>query len=294
MERRFDRAKSAADTIRSSLTETVAYYNDDLRQKELDAEQLLDDFRGALTEKQFVVYYQPKYNIQGTEPVLCGAEALVRWKHPERGMVSPGIFIRLFEHNGLVRELDNYVWREAAQQIRRWKDQLGRSVPVSVNVSRIDMMDPELTETLCGLVKENDLDFSDLHLEITESAYTEDSDQIKNIVAGLRNRGFKIEMDDFGSGYSSLNMIITLPIDLLKLDMGFIRSAFSENGDTGMLKIMMAIAGYLSVPMIAEGVETKEQMLTLKDLGCDIVQGYYFSKPVPAEEFEKFMRQEEE
>ena len=294
MERRFDRAKSAADTIRSSLTETVAYYNDDLRQKELDAEQLLDDFRGALTEKQFVVYYQPKYNIQGTEPVLCGAEALVRWKHPERGMVSPGIFIPLFEHNGLVRELDNYVWREAAQQIRRWKDQLGRSVPVSVNVSRIDMMDPELTETLCGLVKENDLDFSDLHLEITESAYTEDSDQIKNIVAGLRNRGFKIEMDDFGSGYSSLNMIITLPIDLLKLDMGFIRSAFSENGDTGMLKIMMDIAGYLSVPMIAEGVETKEQMLTLKDLGCDIVQGYYFSKPVPAEEFEKFMRQEEE
>ena len=294
MERRFDRAKSAADTIRSSLTETVAYYNDDLRQKELDAEQLLDDFRGALTEKQFVVYYQPKYNIQGTEPVLCGAEALVRWKHPERGMVSPSIFIRLFEHNGLIRELDNYVWREAAQQIRRWKDQLGRSVPVSVNVSRIDMMDPELTETLCGLVKENNLDFSDLHLEITESAYTEDSDQIKNIVAGLRNRGFKIEMDDFGSGYSSLNMIITLPIDLLKLDMGFIRSAFSENGDTGMLKIMMDIAGYLSVPMIAEGVETKEQMLTLKDLGCDIVQGYYFSKPVPAEEFEKYMRQEEE
>jgi len=293
MERRFDRAKSAADTIRSSRTESVAYYNDDLMKKELDAGRLLDDFRSALAEKQFLVYYQPKYNIQGPHPVLCGAEALVRWKHPTRGMVSPGTFIPLFESNGLIRDLDNYVWREAAEQIRRWKDQLGHAVPVSVNVSRVDILDPDLTETLCGLVRENSLDFQDLHLEITESAYTEDSKQISDIVAGLRNLGFRIEMDDFGTGYSSLNMIITLPIDLLKLDMGFIRSAFSEGGDTGMLKIMMDIARYLSVPMIAEGVETKEQMLTLKDLGCDIVQGYYFSKPVPAEEFEQFIRQEE-
>ena len=293
MERRFDRAKSAADTIRSSRTESVAYYNDDLMKKELDAGRLLDDFRSALAEKQFLVYYQPKYNIQGPHPVLCGAEALVRWKHPTRGMVSPGTFIPLFESNGLIRDLDNYVWREAAEQIRRWKDQLGHAVPVSVNVSRVDILDPDLTETLCGLVRENSLDLQDLHLEITESAYTEDSKQISDIVAGLRNLGFRIEMDDFGSGYSSLNMIITLPIDLLKLDMGFIRSAFSEGGDTGMLKIIMDIARYLSVPMIAEGVETKEQMLTLKDLGCDIVQGYYFSKPVPAEEFEQFIRQEE-
>ena len=293
MERRFDRAKSAADTIRNSFTESVAVYSDEMRKKEMDAERLLDDFRGALAQKQFVVYYQPKYSIRGPKPVLCGAEALVRWNHPELGMVSPGAFIPLFESNGLIRDLDNYVWREAAAQVRQWKDRLGRSVPVSVNVSRIDMLDPDLTETLCGLVKENGLDFSDLHLEITESAYTEDAKQIRQIVAGLRDTGFKIEMDDFGSGYSSLNMIITLPIDLLKLDMGFIRSAFSENGDTGILKIMLDIARYLSVPMIAEGVETEHQMLTLKDLGCDIVQGYYFSKPVPAEEFDKFIEQED-
>ena len=289
MERRFDRAKSAADTIRNSYTESVAFYSDDQRKNEMDAERLLDDFHGALARKEFVVYYQPKYNIQAEKPALCGAEALIRWKHPELGMVSPGKFIPLFESNGLVRELDNYVWREAAEQIRKWKEKLGRSVPVSVNVSRIDMLDPELTETLCGLVEENRLAFGDLHLEITESAYTEDAQQIRQIVSGLRDRGFRIEMDDFGSGYSSLNMIMKLPIDLLKLDMGFIRDAFREGGDTGMIRIMLDIAGYLSVPMIAEGVETEEQMLTLKELGCDIVQGYYFAKPMPADEFEKFM-----
>ena len=289
-ERRFDRAKSAADSIRNSYTESVAIYNDDLRRKEMHAGRLMDDFENALAQKQFIVYYQPKYRVQSPEPVLGGAEALVRWKHPELGMVSPGDFIPLFERTGLIRELDNYVWREAGAQIRRWKDQFGISIPVSVNVSRIDMMDPELTETLCGVVKENGLEFSDLHLEITESAYTEDSEQIIQVVSGLRKKGFRIEMDDFGSGYSSLNMIIKLPFDLLKLDMGFIRYAFSPEGDTGILAIMMQIARYLSVPMIAEGVETEEQMLKLKELGCDIVQGYYFSRPVPAEEFEKFIK----
>ena len=290
MERRFDRAKGAANTLRNSFTESVAYYNDSLRQKEMEDARLMDEFPAAIAEKQFVVYFQPKYYIRGRRPALCGAEALIRWKHPEMGMVSPGAFIPLFESNGLIRELDNYVWREAAAQIRRWKDKFGFAVPVSVNVSRIDMLDPDLTDTFCCLVKENGLDFSDLHLEITESAYTQDSGYIIDIVSGLREKGFKIEMDDFGSGYSSLNMIIKLPIDMLKLDMGFIRHAFSGEGDTGILEIMLDIARYLSVPMIAEGVETEEQMMTLKDLGCDIVQGYYFSKPVPPEEFEKFIQ----
>ena len=290
MERRFDRAKSAADTIRNSFTESIALYNDAIRKKEMDAERLMEDFRSALAQKQFVVYYQPKYDIRSDKPVLCGAEALIRWKHPELGIVSPGAFVPLFESNGLIRDLDNYVWREAAAQIRRWKDRLGCSVPVSVNVSRIDMLDPDLTEALCRLIRENGLEFSDLHLEITESAYTENAEQIIGIVSGLRDLGFKIEMDDFGSGYSSLNMIIRLPIDLLKLDMGFIRHAFSEDGDTGILKIMLDIAEYLSVPVIAEGVETEQQMLKLKEMGCDIVQGYYFARPMPAEEFEAYLK----
>ena len=289
IERRFDHAKSAADTIRNSFAESVAVYNEELRGRELFAERLLEDFRGALAQKQFVVCYQPKYSLKSPKPVLCGAEALVRWKHPELGMVSPGLFVPLFESNGLIRELDDYVWREAAAQIRLWKDRLGRSVPVSVNVSRIDMLDPELTETLRRIVEENGLDFGDLHLETTESAYTEDSEQIIRTVSRLRALGFMIEMDDFGAGYSSLNMITKLPFDVLKLDMEFIRAAFRENGDTGILKIMLDIADYLSVPMIAEGVETEHQMLTLKEMGCDIAQGYYFSKPIPADAFESFL-----
>ena len=289
MERRFDHAKSAADTIRNSFSVSVAVYDNALHEKEVYAERLLDDFQEALTQKQFTVFFQPKYDIRPETPVLCGAEALVRWKHPELGMISPGVFIPLFENNGLIRDLDNYVWREAAAQIRHWKETLGHAVPVSVNVSRIDMLDPELTETLRNLIEENRLEYGDLHLEITESAYTQDAEHIIQIVSGLREMGFKIEMDDFGSGYSSLNMISTLPIDALKLDMLFIRTAFSENGNIRMLEITLDISRCLSVPMIAEGVETEEQMLTLKRMGCDIVQGYYFSKPVPAEEFERFL-----
>ena len=288
VERRFDHAKSAADTIRTSYTSSVAVYDDALHDREVFAERLLDDFPDALAQKQFTVVFQPKYDVRPDKPVLCGAEALVRWNHPELGMVSPGVFIPLFESNGLIRDLDNYVWREAAAQVRRWKDRFGRSVPVSVNVSRIDMLDPDLTGTLRGLVEEYGLDFADLHLEVTESAYTEDAAQIVGVVSGLRDLGFKIEMDDFGSGYSSLNMISTLPIDALKLDMLFIRTAFSANGNTRMIAITLDISRALSVPMIAEGVETEEQLLALKDMGCDIVQGYYFSKPVPPEAFEAF------
>ena len=291
MEHRFDRAKMAADTIRNSFTSSVACYDNALHEKEVFAERLLDDFQEALDRKQFVVWFQPKYDIRPDTPVLYGAEALVRWNHPSLGMVSPGVFVPLFENNGLVRDLDNYVWREAAAQLRDWKDRLGYAVPVSVNVSRIDMMDPELTDTLCGLVRDYGLDYSDLHLEITESAYTQDSRQIISTVEGLRNMGFVIEMDDFGSGYSSLNMISTLPIDALKLDMLFIRNAFSENGNTRILEICIDIAGCLSVPMIAEGVETMEQMKALKRMGCDVVQGYCFARPMPAADFEKKLRE---
>ena len=290
MELRFDRAKSAADTIRNSYNMTFAVYDEALHEKEVYAERLLDEFQEAIDRKQFLVYFQPKFDIRPEKPVLCGAEALVRWKHPELGMISPGVFVPLFESNGLVRDLDHYVWREAAAQLRDWKARLGRTVPVSVNVSRVDMLDPELLDTLRSLVEENGLDCRDLHLEITESAYTEDAERIVAAVNGLREAGFLLEMDDFGSGYSSLNMITTLPIDLLKVDMMFIRHAFSEGGDTRILKVIVDIARSLSVPMVAEGVETEEQMLALRELGCDIVQGYYFSRPVPANEFEAFIR----
>lgn len=291
MERRFDRAKNAADTVRNSFAKTIAIYDKQLHEEELYAEQLIEDFQTALREQQFTVFYQPKFDIRPEIPVLSSAEALVRWQHPKLGMINPGVFIPLFEDNGLIQQLDNYVWHKAAAQIQAWKERFGISVPVSVNVSRIDMYDPNLVETFQNILSDHGLTSEEFLLEITESAYTQDSAQIISTVNRLRTLGFQIEMDDFGTGYSSLNMISTLPIDALKLDMKFIRNAFRDGKDTRMIEVIIDIADYLSVPVIAEGVETEEQLYALRAMGCDIVQGYYFSKPVPPEEYERFVEQ---
>ena len=289
VERRFDHAKMAADSVQGSFAKTIGMYDQSLHDRELMEEQLIEDFPTAIREGQFVVYYQPKYDIRGTSPRLTSAEALVRWQHPKLGMISPGIFIPLFEKNGLIQELDHYVWDETCRQIRDWEDRLGEKLPVSVNVSRVDMYDPELISRFQKRIRDNGLSYSDLLLEVTESAYTQDTRQIVEMVTRLRKIGFQIEMDDFGTGYSSLNMISTLPLDALKLDMHFIREAFREEGNTRMVEVILDIADFLSVPVIAEGVETEEQLKRLKTMGCDIVQGYYFSRPVPAEEFDRFI-----
>ena len=290
MEQRFDRARLACNKLRHSYTTCFDFYNEELHSKELHEERLINDMEKALAEKQFKVFYQPKYNITGDKPVLSSAEALIRWFHPEFGMVSPGEFIPLFEDNGLIQKLDRFVWTEAASQIKRWNDEYGIYLPVSVNVSRVDIFNPMLGCILTDLVNINGFTPEKLLLEITESAYTDSSQEIIDTVKGLRNNGFKIEMDDFGSGYSSLNMLTSLPIDALKLDMKFIRNICENKKDSRLVEIMIQIARLLEVPVIAEGVETKEQMELLKSIGCDIIQGYYFSKPLPPEEFCKLFR----
>ena len=289
IERRFGRAARALDSIRDNLSKSVEIYDKQLHDRELFEEQLVEDFYRALTEKQFRIFYQPKYDIRNEEPLLDSAEALIRWIHPEFGFIPPATFIPLFEGNGLIHEIDHYVWNAAAEQIREWKDRFGFSVPVSVNVSRVDLYYTNLPAVFRDILDRNGLHPEDLHLEMTESAYTEETNQISKTVSKLREMGFRIEMDDFGTGYSSLNVLSTLPIDTLKLDMQFVRTAFRQKKDTRMLEIIIDIADYLNVPVIAEGVETEEQLLALKDIGCDIVQGYYFSKPVPAQEFEVFL-----
>jgi EAL domain-containing protein (putative c-di-GMP-specific phosphodiesterase class I) len=206
-------------------------------------------------------------------------------------MISPTTFIPLFEENGLIQELDMFVWQTAAAQIRSWKDTLGFSVPVSVNVSRIDLYEPSLTSFLESTISTYGLTPDDLYLEITESAYTNDSTHIINKITELRSMGFRIEMDDFGVGYSSLSMVSTLPIDAIKLDMLFIRNAFKDGKDTRLLEIVIDIAGYLGVPVIAEGVETADQFHALKAIGCDIVQGFYFSRPLTADDIVPFLMQ---
>lgn len=289
IEERFDRANIACNSLRRNVSEHYAVYDSQLHEKELFAEKLINEIDKALEQKQFKVVYQPKFNIKGDEPRLCSAEALVRWQHPELGMISPGIFIPLFEENGLISRLDNYIWREVARQIREWKDIFGVTVPVSVNVSRIDLLSPGYEENMVGLVQENSLEPTDMLLEVTESAYSDNSERIIEIARSLRSRGFKLEMDDFGSGYSSLNMLAALPIDALKLDMKFVRNICTSSKDLRMVQLMIEIASFLNVPVIAEGVETKEQYLLLKENGCDIIQGYYFSKPLFKEQFSELI-----
>ena len=287
-----DRAKTACDRIRGDYSRHIAYYNNEFYEKSKYQEKLISDIEGAITNKDLVVYYQPKYNIQGDEPRLRSAEALIRWNHPEFGMISPGDFIPLFESNGLIQKLDHYVWREAAEQVGKWKKKYGMSVPVSVNVSRMDIYYPKLRDDFNALLKENGLDNNELMMEITESAYADNADQLVNVIEQLRNDGFMIEMDDFGSGYSSLNMLTTIPIDALKMDMKFIRNMQKDEKSMKLVELILDIADFLQVPVIAEGVETEEQLLILKERGCDIIQGYYFSKPVPPEEFTTFIERE--
>lgn len=288
MEERFDRAKLACNRIRNNYTQAIAYYDNKLHKDAIFAERLIHDIHDAIVNKNLVVYYQPKYGVQGEKPVLKSAEALIRWNHPEFGMISPGKFIPLFEDNGLIQILDRFVWEEAAKQIRKWKDEYGVTVPVSVNVSRMDIYDPRLETRLLDILKDNGLEPSEYMLEITESAYSDDSSQLIEVVQSLRDKGFKVEMDDFGSGYSSLNMLTMLPVDVLKMDMQFVRNVHTDENSFKLIKLVMDIAEFMNFTVIAEGVENKEQYDLLKQAGCDLIQGYYFSKPVPADEFVQF------
>lgn len=287
----FDRARAASSIIRGGERHLMIY-DEEMRIKEDLNQRLINDLDRALKDHEFKVYYQPKYDIQSEPPRVDSAEALIRWQHPELGMVSPGDFIPLFEANGQISDIDRYVWREAARQIAEWREKYGVSIPVSINLSRVDTLDLEgLENTLDSLMKEFSLDYQYLHLEVTESAYTEDAEQLRLVIERLRSKGFKIEMDDFGSGYSSLNMLSSIPIDVLKMDMAFVQNIEHEEKDVRLVELILNIAENLKVPVVAEGVETKNQMNLLKNMGCALVQGYYFSRPLPAADFEKSILQ---
>ena len=287
-----DRAQAACNMVRGNYQNPLMIYNEEMQAQELMNRRLLNDLNSAVSEHQLQVYYQPKYDIQCDPPRLSSAEALIRWKHPELGMVSPGQFVPLFEGNGLISRVDHYVWEEAARQVREWKDRYGFVLPVSVNLSRADVFDPALVDRLIRLIEENHLDYKDIKLEVTESAYTDKASTVLETIHRLRELGFEIEMDDFGSGYSSLNMLSDMPIDVLKMDMKFVRNIETSDTDMRLVKLILDIARYLGVKVVAEGVETEGQLRLLKDVGCDLIQGFYFSRPVPPEEFEKLIEKE--
>lgn len=286
-----DRAKLAADSGKGQYHTVCTYYNDSIRLHLLREQQITNVMNEALRQDQFEIYFQPKYDLRSER--LAGAEALVRWNHPELGFLTPGEFIPLFERNGFITELDHYVWNKTCEKISQWTKTCKKYVPVSVNVSRKDIYQEDLPKTLLAIVKNHGLHPAQLHLEITETAYTENPEQLIGVVGELKQLGFIIEMDDFGSGYSSLNMLSELPIDILKLDMRFIQKETVKEDKHNILSFIISLAKWMNLFVVAEGVETQEQIELLRELECTYVQGYHYAKPLPEQEFYKRLSESE-
>ena len=286
------KARGIANAYKNDFTKVIAYYDKEFEKEELRNQGLVNDFPRALKEKEFVINIQPKYNIQGDKFYLAGGEALIRWVHPTLGFISPGVFIPLFEKNGLIIPLDLYVYEETAKVIRRIKDEFDLEISISVNVSRIDLFNPNLESYLLSLVEKYQINIKTLHLEITESAYTSDVTRVIELVKRFRKDGFEIELDDFGSGYSALNMITELPFDVLKIDMGFVRNMSKGDVNKEIVKMIVQMGKCMNVTIISEGVEDLEQVMLLKSYGCDLIQGYYFSKPLPVNQYLDLVKKE--
>ena len=284
---RFEQAHIACNLAGKDYRTPIVEYDDEVQKTESLQQRLLNDLRLALKNHELMVYYQPKFDIQSETPHPVSAEALVRWPHPQLGMISPGKFIPLLEKRGEIGILDQYVWAKAAAQIAAWRDRYGFIFPVSVNLSRVDLFDLTLEKTLDRLLQEHSLPKNAIRLEITESAYAENADSIIAVIRRLREKGYSIEMDDFGSGYSSLSALSSMPIDCLKMDMAFIQSIDRDEKSVRLVELILGIAKKLRIPVIAEGVETEAQLQLLKDLNCEMVQGFYFAPPLPPDELEK-------
>lgn len=287
VEQMCDRALLTAESIKGQYGKHYAIYDDTLRRQLQRRQQITDCMEAALAEKQFQIYLQPKYRVR--DGALIGAEALVRWIHPQWGLQPPSEFVPLFEKNGFITKMDRYVWDAACALLREWEDRGVPHLSISVNVSRADVFHADLAEVLLEIVNRHGLPPERLHLEITESAYAEAQDQIIETTGRLRTLGFVIEMDDFGSGYSSLNMLSKLPVDILKLDMRFLQSEIEKSGNEGIIRFITQLAHYMKLKVVAEGVETEEQLSHLRTIDCDCVQGYYLARPMPVREFETLM-----
>lgn len=284
IERCCDRVLMALDQIKEEYEQNVAYFDETLEHNILDKHTITAYMEEALSQNQFQVYYQPKNDAKTKE--VAGAEALVRWIHPEFGFMNPGQFIPIFEEQGFITRLDEYVFEQVCRDLKRWKNEGRKLVPISVNISRRDFYEKEWMEKRIAYANGLGIDPALLHMEITESLYSEDTELIQTKVKSLRELGYLVELDDFGSGYSSLGLLGSLSIDILKLDITFVR-----NIDISGVVVASVIdmAHKLKLKTIAEGVETEEQYAIIRDIGCDYIQGYFFSKPLDRESFEKYL-----
>lgn len=281
-----DHAMIAMNSVKGSYAKRVAWYRTSMAaEMEAEAKTLLE-VKQSLRNREFTLHWQPQCSTRTGR--IVGLEALVRWEHPERGLVMPGSFIPVLERNGFIASLDLFVWDEACRHIRSWLDRGGRAIPVSVNISRADLYAIDVVETIEELVTRYGLDRSLLELEITESAYVED-EKMADAVNRLKELGFTILMDDFGSGYSSLNMLKDINVDILKIDMGFLDREKDPQRGESILEAIVSMARLMDLRVIAEGAETAEQVEFLRSVGCDYAQGYYFHRPMDTETLEELL-----
>lgn len=277
-----DNASLARQRIKGNALENIGFYNKDMKSDLQKKQAIEDDMKKALLNHEFVMFLQPKHSIKTGR--IIGAEALARWKHPTKGMVSPGEFIPVFEQNGFIIKLDEFIWEEACKQIRGWIDAGIPPVPISVNISREYIQTIDVTETILKLVEKYDIPISLLELEITESL---DSKGVEEVVKKMKSAGFKMLMDDFGSGYSSLNMLKSTPFDVLKIDKSFLDEFMESDRGRKIIEHTISMSQDIGLDIIAEGVETSDQAKFLSECGCDSAQGFFYSKPIPADEFNK-------
>lgn len=284
-----DRASLAARTVKSSAMEFCAFYDEQYREEIIKNTEIEMDMNHALSDKQFLMYLQPKYDLATGK--ICGAEVLARWQHPVKGLIQPNDFIPLFERNGFILKLDEYMWEQACQTLANWRKEGIEPVPLSVNISRYHIKNNDLVRVWKRLIKKYDIPTSDLTLEITETFFHEPED-LSGVLQELQEMGFRLEVDDFGAGYSSLNMIRQVPVDTIKIDRNFLDQKLATEKGKIVISHTIAMAKDLNLDVVAEGVETKEHVDFLKSTNCDIAQGYFFAKPMTLEDFNALLCKE--
>ncbi len=277
-----DRAHMAMNTVKGNYNKRYAYYDEELRTSLMEEQMLVRDMEGAMDNNNFCIYLQPIYNTDTNK--IVSAETLIRWHHPQKGLMSPSKFIHVFEKNGFVTRLDRFAWGAACRFLSRQRDNGLEVVPISVNVSRINMYDQSFVDYMQSLLAKYDLEPWMLRIEITESAYMDNPAQLVKVLKKLKNAGFTVLMDDFGSGYSSLNILKDLAVDVLKLDMKFIQNFERSSRASIIMESVVQMAHNLGIDTVVEGVETETQVEFLKEIGCNVVQGYYYAKPMSTED----------
>ena len=282
-----DRAFMACKSIKKDGTCEIAWYSDEMLVNALLEKEILSSFDFAIINRQFGIYLQPQVYEDGK---VFGAEALARWLHPENGVIEPGVFIDVLERADLIYQLDRYIWELAAKQLASWKETDFGNVSISVNVSPKDLYYLDIKQEFTDLIERYDIDPALFNIEITETAVTSDVNKCAKLILELQKSGFVVEIDDFGSGYSSLNMLKDINADVLKIDMGFLRKTDNQKRAEVILNYTIDMAHELGMKVITEGVETKHQIDFLKKVGCNMFQGFYFDKPMAVDEFEKKYR----